>query len=552
MTAAAQLPQKGQPAISEQTMRSGGIRPAQQTALAFEHADLSFAVIPDTRRLEGRAKLAFTARTAVDRVILDLDSNFTIRAVRVNGAALAGGRMQRPDGQVVLLVPVAAGQRVTVDLSYDGTPHVAVNAPWDDGVVWSSTPDGKTWFATTAQGYGCDLFWPCLDMPSGEPALVDLHITVPRGLKAPSNGKLIGVDTLRDGRTTWHWRTRSPNPYSVALNIGPYEELSGSYKSRFGNTIPMFYWYLPGKKAEAERLFAEFAPTLDFFEANIGPYPFGDEKVGVVETPHKGMEHQTINAYGNDYAKAIEGFDWLFQHEFTHEWFGNQLTAANWDDYWLHEGYGSYMQPAYGRWREGEARYAAMMSAQRGTIANTVPMVRDRVLSGEDVYDPARGGPGGDIYTKGSWMLHSLRWLIGDKAFWDVTRLAVYGRTDPRPGNFSPRFGSTREYEGLVRQVTGQDHRWFFDAYLRQAALPELIETRTGDRLSLAWKTTGPFPMPIEVQIGDRIERVAMTGGRGTVTVPAAAHVVIDPHARVLRRSVAVEELQAWQARGRR
>ena len=58
----------------------------------------------------------------------------------------------------------------------------------------------------------------------------------------------------------------------------------------------------------------------------------------MVETPHKGMEHQTINAYGNGYAKAPEGFDWLFQHEFSHEYFGNQLTAANWDDYWLHEG----------------------------------------------------------------------------------------------------------------------------------------------------------------------------------------------------------------------
>ena len=48
-------------------------------------------------------------------------------------------------------------------------------------MVWSKTPDGRTWFATTAEGYGCDLFWPCLDFPTGEPALVTLHITVPAG-----------------------------------------------------------------------------------------------------------------------------------------------------------------------------------------------------------------------------------------------------------------------------------------------------------------------------------------------------------------------------------
>ncbi|MDA6125935.1 hypothetical protein OSK00_26415, partial [Escherichia coli] len=71
-------------------------------------------------------------------------------------------------------------------------------------------------------------------------------------------------------------------------------------------------------------------------------------------------------------------------------------------------------------------------------------------------------------------MLHSLRWLLGERDFWDVTRLAVYGRTDPKPGNFQPRFGSTAEYERFVTQVTGKDYGWFFDAYLRQAALPEL------------------------------------------------------------------------------
>ena len=58
---------------------------------------------------------------------------------------------------------------------------------------------------------------------------------------------------------------------------------------------------------------------LDFFESTIGPYPFGDEKMGVVETPHKGMEHQTINAYGNEYAKTMYGYDDLLQHEFAHE-----------------------------------------------------------------------------------------------------------------------------------------------------------------------------------------------------------------------------------------
>ena len=351
LAAAADLPNKGEPPITALTKRSGGERPAEQLALRFDAADLNFEVLPDTRRLNGVATLTFTATAPVSRLLIDLDRNLPVSAVSIDGAALRPGSWSNPEGRLTITLPrpLAAGRRVTARIAYGGTPHVAVNAPWDDGVVWSKTPDGKTWFATTAQGYGCDLFWPCLDFPTAEPAEVTLHITVPRGLKAPSNGALLGVDTLPDGRTRWNWRVKRPNSYAVALNVGPYQEVSGTYRSRFGNAIPMTYWHLPGDKAKAEKLFAEFAPTLDFFEALIGPYPFGDEKVGVVNTPHLGMEHQTINAYGNAYKKASEGFDWLFQHEFAHEWFGNQVTAANWDDYWIHESFGTYMQPECGR-----------------------------------------------------------------------------------------------------------------------------------------------------------------------------------------------------------
>jgi aminopeptidase N len=549
--AAPQTP--GKPPLTPLTQVSGGPRPAEQPALRFDHADLAIEVLPGPKRLRGIATLRFTARAPLARLLIDLDRNLPVSAVSVDGVALKSGTWANPDGRLAITLPVAlaADQAVSVRIVYGGTPHVAVNAPWDDGVVWSKTKDGRTWFATTAEGYGCDLFWPCLDYPAGEPAQVDLHITVPAGLKAPANGVLIGVDRLPDGRTTWNWRARQPNTYAIALNVGPYEELSGSYKSRYGNTIPMFYWHLPGERAQAERLFAEFAPTLDFFEELIGPYPFGDEKIGVVETPHKGMEHQTINAYGNNYAKTPDGFDDLFHHELAHEWFANQLTAANWDDYWLHEGFATYMQPLYGEWREGRARYQAMMDRQRARIDNRAPLVRGKLLTEEEVYEPAKGGAGQDIYFKASWMLHTLRGLVGDRAFFDAVRRTVYGRADPKPGNFRPRYGSTAEFERAVAEVTGKDHSWFFDVYLRQAALPELTAFQVDQGLRLTWKTASgkPFPMPIEIDVGGKLRRVDMATGSELVPVPDGARVVIDPEARVLKRSTAIEEYKAWQTR---
>jgi len=191
-----------------------------------------------------------------------------------------------------------------------------------------------------------------------------------------------------------------------------------------------------------------------------------------------------------------------------------------------------------------------MLQGERGAIMNRMPMTQQRITTEEEVYELDKGGAGQDIYNKGSWMLHTLRGLIGDTAFFDVTRRAVYGRPDPKPGNFTPRFGSTKEYEAIVRRVTGKDYGWFFDVYLRQAALPELIETRTGTTLTLAWKVpgNGRFPLPVEVQIDGKTRTLPMTTGTATLAVPKGAHVVIDPDALVLRRSIALEAVAAWKS----
>jgi len=554
-TASAQTLQgtPGMPAITERTKASGGPLSPERAALRMEAAELDLEIFPETRRIKGAATLTLSNSTTLDRLLIDLDRNFTVSAISIGGKPLAKGAWTNPDGELAITLPAraVAGGTIVAKIDYEGEPHVAVRAPWDDGFVWSDH-QGAPWLATTGQGYGCDLFWPCLDFPQGEIGRMITRITVPKGLSAPGNGKLLGVDQLSNGRTRWNWQSGSINPYLVALSVGPYAEIKADYRSRYGNAFPMHFWHLKGREKQAAGLFAEFAPTVDFFEALIGPYPFANEKLGVVETPYLGMEHQTINAYGNNYRKDETGFDWLFHHELAHEWFGNQMTAADWDDFWLHEGYGQYMQPLYGRWREGEARYATMMDAFRQQIVNRAPIVSGRSRTSNDVYELSLGGPGGDIYYKGAWVLHTLRNTIGDEAFFDVTRRLVYGRADPMPGNFKPRFATTDEFIGLVNQVTGKDYEWFFNVYLRQASLPELVVTRDSVSMTLTWKAPGgaPFPLPVEVQINGETRLLAMSGGTETIDFPTHAHVVIDPMARILRRSSAIEAMQAQRTGG--
>lgn len=532
------------------TLQTDLPRTPEQEAVRFDKADLSIRVLPEEKSIAGVAVLDFTVLEPIQRLAVELDTLFVISEIQLDGTVMPADLWSNPEGRLTVEIPagLATGDTPTLTIAYAGQPRVAPRAPWNGGFVWATAPTGEPWVGSAVQLNGCDLVWPCIDNSNAEPGRLDMHITTPANVSAPGPGVFLGMTENADGTRTWSWSIARPNIYAAMINVGPYEEVTAPYRSRFGNTIPMHYWHLRSDDpAKVARLFAEFAPMLDFFESTIGPYPFGDEKMGVVETPYLGMEHQTINAYGNEYRVDGRGYDWLLQHEFAHEWFANQLTNRNADDMWLHEGLGSYMQPLYARFLHGERYLQAELKGLREGLVNAFPVVSGTDRTVNQVYGGGEG-PGGDIYAKGSLIAHTLRMTIGDEAFYEVIRRLVYGRPDPRPGNFAPRLGSTREMNDIVNQVTGENYDWFFNGYLYQAALPVLEQTREGDRLTLAWTTGdgGAFPMPVEVDVDGRLQTVLMPGNRATVTVPAGATLLIDPGNKLLRQLDVIDALQTY------
>lgn len=533
--------------LAERTAESGAALDAVQQAMELPHLALALAVDPERKAISGQASYTVRATAPLDRVEFDLDPRLPVSSVTIGGEALPKDRWANDGGLlgIALPAPLAAGEEIDVSIAYAGAPRIAPNAPWDGGFVWEKTEQGAPWIATAVQGRGCDLFWPCIDHPSKRVGVLDLTVTVPAPLVVASNGKLVEI-IEGEGRRAWHWRARTPNGYGVSLQIGPYDLTEANYASRYGNTIPLRFWHLPGHETGARRLLGELADFLDFFESTIGPYPFDDEKAGIAETPHLGMEHQTINAYGNGFKLAPEGYDWLLHHEFSHEWFANQLSNARNADMWLHEGFGTYMQPLYLRWKKGDSAYRAALWDLRKKIVSRVALAPEAEVS-STFYNDEKAGWGADIYYKGAWILHTLREYIGDEAFFAATRRLTYGRVDPAPGNFAPLERSTDDFRRIVEDVTGKDMGWFFDAYFRTAALPRLSSEREGKRLNLAWHTDAaePFVLPVEVRVGDRVVTVEMAGGTGSVEVPAEdAHVVLDPRARILRHDPAIA---AWR-----
>ena len=536
--------------ITPQTRKQGGVMPAEQLALIFDHLDHALKVFPAEKRIEGVTTLSFTTKAPIHTLILDLYPKYTISSISIDGNVVPPSRYSNPEGQlrIALDKPFPAGAKFSARVVYSGTPPLAKRPPWEGGTTWTTTPDGQPWIDTSLWGGGCDLLYPCLDHPTLKPATSDLHYTVPTGLMAPGNGALVSrVD--KDGWTTWNWHARSVHTYGSVLDVAPYKVLEGDYKSRFGNVIPMRLYYIPGEEADAADLFREFPQTLDFWESVIGPYPWADQKMGVVRVPFSGLENQTMIGHSGKYEKTAFGWNWLMNHEFSHEWFANQMSNANYDDLWLHEGLGTYAQALLAEYLGGELDYMAQLRTQRNTIRNQQPLVAGRERSEKEVYADT-SGPRGDIYNKGSWVAHTLRKLIGDDAFFTSIRTLVYGRPDPKPGNFTPQFGTTQGFLQIVNRVTGKDYKWFFDVYLYQAALPKVIATRENGSLKVRWEVPGnlPFPMPLDVKVDGKVVTLPMTDGTGETPADARAGVTIDPSSKILRQLDAVDAFQAWEA----
>ena len=532
---------------SQFTMDSDGPLPSSQQGLALEHADLHFSIYPQKKAIAGKGILTLHSEYARKTIGINLDSFFTIEQVRVNDQIINKAQYNNAEGLLLIELLNPVNGKFIVEIQYSGIPREAVRAPWDGGFVWSKTSEGENWIATAVQGEGCDLFWPCIDNPIGEPKTTTMHITVPKNLFAAANGTLTSVTEGKNTKT-YHWHSLSQlNTYGVAINVAPYDVIKAKFSSLYGNSIPVEFYHLPENKIKAEKLTKELINITHFFERLIGPYPFSQDKIGIAETPHLGMEHQTINAYGNQYKVDKYGFDWLLFHEFAHEWFANQLTNRNANAMWLHEGFGAYMHPIYEQYLHGQAAYMAHMYDMRLKIRNKAPIVSKELLTVEGVYQEEKGGPGADIYAKAPWVLHTLRNIIGDKLFFKATTELVYGTAEPKPGNFEPVLADTEDFLNIINRLTEKDYRWFFDVYFYQAELPKVVKKREGSNLTIAWKVPNnlAFPLPLEVSVNGKIVVLDLKTPQ-SLKLSAKDLVVIDPLNKILIDKPHVEAYQKF------
>jgi aminopeptidase N len=496
-------------------------------AYDVRHSHIEVEVMPASKTIDGRTTVEVETVAPLDVFEINLDDRLKVADVEVDGVSVEfehrGGLIRFPADP-----PWATGERHDVRISYGGKPKVALKPPWIDGFVWSETPSGAPWIGVTGQGDGGDNWWPCKDHPSDEPDEgMDITLTVPDDLVGLTNGRKVAERDNGDGTVTTEWRVGYPiNNYLVTLNIAPYVPIEEPYRGIDGTLDEtLVFWSLPEHVDEARVMWRQMPKILEVLGRRFGEYPFFDDKFWVAHAPYLGMEHQTIVAYGDRFEDNDYGFDGLLLHEVAHEWWGNKVTAKDWADFWLQEGFAVYAEALYVLDTLGEQRYLDYMAEVRGRIRNRTPIVQGDDLTSAKAYT-------GDIYPKGAYVLHMLRWLLGDDALFEI--LWRFANDEP----FAYGFVETEDLMALVAEVSGRhDLDWFWDRYLFRAEPPRWSITRDSqtdfDLVRLSWDEPG-FEMPLSVRVDGELRRIDMPGGSAELRVPPGQQIEIDPDGWVL------------------
>lgn len=391
---------------------------------------------------------------------------------------------------VTLNNPVSNGNSFKILIDYNGSP------PTTGRSFTFGQHNGEPMIASLSETYGARDWWPCKDTPSDKADSVDISLEVPTGLIAASNGKL--VDTVVNGNwTTYHWQERYPiATYLVSVAIHPYNVFYDWYKYGVSDSMRLEYYVFPANYDSVQYTYGLTKAMIGAMADRFGEYPFIKEKYGHAEfTSGSGMEHQTLASLGG-YSEA------LIAHELGHQWWGDMVTCANFHHIWLNEGFATYSEALWYEIRDNDIKSLHNDMAVNRNYYFKYPEGRndqfeDSRIFVADTSNIRRIFDGSLSYAKASWVLHMLRHVVGDSAFF--SGLQEYG------DRYRFKSTVTEQFQIVMEEISGKDLESFFQRWIYGEYYPiyDVTYNYSNDSLFvLIEQTQGSevFEMPIDIK----------------------------------------------------
>jgi aminopeptidase N len=461
--------------------------------------DLHVQISPADSSIRGYNAITYTVLSPATMMQIDLMEPLVVDSVTQDRRALTFTR-EGAAFFVALAAPQRAGDRKTITVYYHGRPLIARRPPWEGGFTWTTDSLKRPWIVTTDQGMGASVWWPNKDTQADEPDSQRVALTVPDPLVNVSNGRLRNTTKNADGTTTYEWFVRNPiNNYAIAVATGNYTHYSETYDGLRG-PLTMDYWPLDYNLENAKRQWPQARSMMQCFEHWFGPYPWYEDGYKLIEVPNTGMEHQSAVAYGNWFENGYRRrdasgtglgmkWDFIIVHESAHEWFGNNITAKDNADMWVHESFANYAEGIYTECLFGKEDGARYIVGNRRGIRNDRP-----IIPAYNVNDQGSA----DMYPKGGAMLHTIRQIVDNDEKWRAI-LTGLNRT------FWHQTVMGVQVQEYISREAGVDLSKVFAQYLTTTMVPTFEYRIAGDTLSYRWTTVVPgFDMPIKAMLDGR------------------------------------------------
>ncbi|PWT79092.1 MAG: peptidase M1 [Bacteroidetes bacterium] len=387
----------------------------------------------------------------------------------------------------------------SVKAYFSGKPKESIKPPWDGGWIFTKDTLNRPWMTVACEGFGASCWYPNKDYLGDEPdSGASLSIIVPDTLIGVGNGRLQQKVDHEDGTTTYKWAVVNPiNNYDIVPYVGKYTHWHDIYHGERGN-LDCDYWVMDYNLKLSKIKFLAVDSMLKCFEYWFGPYPFYEDSYKLVEAPHLGMEHQSAIAYGNKFRQGYSGkdlsetgrglnWDFIIVHESGHEWFGNNITAKDIADEWIHEGFTNYSETLYIEFYFGREAAEEYLFGLRKLIRNDFPIIGRYGVNNEPEDT--------DQYYKAGNMIHMIRHIIADDSLF---RKILRGLNK----EFYHQTVTTKQIEDYISRASGIDFSKVFDQYLRTTKIPVLEYKIHGHDLSFRWTNCiKGFKMPVDVNI---------------------------------------------------
>ncbi len=460
------------------------------------HYDLDLHFAMTTADMGGTVTMTLIPTQALSSLTLNA-VDLQLDSIMVNGIPVLSGAMFSGENVVFSLPSQAqAGETLAVAIRYHRPP--GLSRPSGRQGYYYFVPDTlglrglpDTLGYTMSEPSDARFWLPCYDEP-WDKATLELRATVPAGFVAASNGVLLGTLQNGDGTVTWHWRENHEiATYLIAVTISKWTVSSYPFVRGPGDTIPVQYYVWRPDSSQCATYLPTVAQMLGNLGKLFGPYPFDKYGMtGVAPFAYGGMEHQTITTL----ARSLETSESVVVHELGHQWWGDNVTCGQWQDIWLNESFASYVEAL---WKESLGGSAAL----RQYMESAFTQFQYGSWQGT-VYDPVGQGFGyfpTSVYSKGAWVLHTLRGVLGDSVFF--ASLRAYR------AKFEGGAAITDEFRDVVDSVAHRDLGWFFNEWIFGKGWPQYafksayasgaISMTIYQRQDTSWPT---YRMPIQVR----------------------------------------------------